>query len=533
MHYKSLHHTIQIIFVAILLALPQRLLSSTNVVSSTEERHQKITIDELLPIIQGAVELYDFLRNDVGVYADAARFEGAQFHPCSIASVGMGLVALCIADNLELNDKAEEQAVQTLRAMSGKMQGYKPARNPVNGFFRHWINMDTGAREWNSEYSSIDTAILISGALFCKMYFSDNKEIGRLADALYLSIDWNAAMANATSGEIYMTFDEQGRGDLKTRPFNEYMIVAWLAKNDPRANARTTALWQRHYENAADLPVSSYKEIAVLTDAPGHFLSNFVIQFPMYLCYHFTSRQDYLDFARNAMLADKQWWDDNTEVPGYVWGTGAGASGFVGSGYHADNFNNNPGRVCSPHVLAGFVFVDQDVANDALGLWNNDVGVYRVPGTLQRFLWRFSVQDPSWRAADVQGVDISTLLFGLVSHPAVLGRDFFLTYNNFNFPQPAGVKKSEAKPKDSSTIEIFPNPSNGGSAIRYTLKSPSAVSIGMYDVRGKLISALKHAEQTQGEHVYFLNSTNMPSGLYIVQLQTDDSIASAKILLTR
>ena len=55
----------------------------------------------------------------------------------------------------------------------------------------------------------------------------------------------------------------------------------------------------------------------------------------------------------------------------------------------------------------------------------------------------------------------------------------------------------------------------------------------MYDVRGKLISALKHAEQTQGEHVYFLNSTNMPSGLYIVQLQTDDSIASAKILLTR
>ncbi|MBN1481277.1 hypothetical protein EH223_02725 [candidate division KSB1 bacterium] len=411
---------------------------------SDEKWTQNINAEALKPMIKGVIDLYQFLRNDIGVYADAARFEGEQFHPCSIASVGMGLVSLCIADTLELIDDAESLALVTLQAMSGERSGYAPARNPVNGFFRHWINMNTGAREWNSEYSSIDTGILVSGALFCKQYFSRNAEIARLADALYLSVDWNTATANATAGDIYMTFDEQGKGELKIGPFNEYMIVAWLAKNDPRANVRTKMLWTNHFENAAALPNSSFEGISLLTDAPDHFLSNFVIQFPYYLCFHFTTHQDYLKFFHNAMSADRRWWSQKTDKS-YIWGTGAGASGFVDSGYHADNFNNNPGTVCSPHVLAGFMPVDSTIALDILNLWENNTGVYRIPGSSQKILWRFSVQDRSWRAADVQGVDISTLLFGLAAHPAVLGNSFFAAYNDFNFPVIDHVKKKLIK----------------------------------------------------------------------------------------
>lgn len=47
--------------------------------------------------------------------------------------------------------------------------------------------MNTGERAWNSEYSSIDTALMISGALFAKQYFND-PEISSLADELFLSI---------------------------------------------------------------------------------------------------------------------------------------------------------------------------------------------------------------------------------------------------------------------------------------------------------------------------------------------------------
>jgi len=52
--------------------------------------------------------------------------------------------------------------------MNGRTSGFVPARNPQNGFFRHWINMTTGERAWSSEYSSIDTGLLVIGALFSK-----------------------------------------------------------------------------------------------------------------------------------------------------------------------------------------------------------------------------------------------------------------------------------------------------------------------------------------------------------------------------
>ncbi|MBN1466481.1 T9SS type A sorting domain-containing protein [candidate division KSB1 bacterium] len=487
--------------------------------------------EALLEIADGVLELYQFLRNDIGVYADAARFAGAQFHPCSIASVGMGLISLCIADSLQLSDAAQAQALQTLRAMSGEVPGYEPARNPVNGFFRHWISLKTGAREWNSEYSSIDTAILICGALFCKSYFSD-AEIARLADALYLSMDWNAATADAGAGEIYMTFHEDGSGELKTRPFNEYMIVAWLAKNDPRANAQTKLLWHKFFENASALPNSIYNGIPLLADSPGQYLSNFVIQFPMYLCSHFTSRQDYRQFLKNAMHVDRQWWSDNTNAPLYVWGTGAGASGFVGSGYHADNFRENPGHVCSPHVLAGFAPVDSTVFNDVLELWNNNVGVYSVPGSTKKFLWRFSVQDLSWRAADVQGVDISTLLFGLATHPALLGKEFFAKYNDYVFPSSSDVKK-KCTLENEWGLQVHPNPFNSMTTIRCHLQKSSSVVIELFDVRGYLLRKMTKNNAGSGDHTWLLDGGDLSSGIYIVRLQVNDTVACRRLVCLR
>jgi len=52
-----------------------------------------------------------------------------------------------------------------------------------------------------------------------------------LADSIYESINWDAAVANTTTGELFMTFDEDGSGTLPLKAFNEYMIVSWLSEN--------------------------------------------------------------------------------------------------------------------------------------------------------------------------------------------------------------------------------------------------------------------------------------------------------------
>ena len=94
------------------------------------------------------------------------------------------------------------------------------------------MDVNTGAQAWNSEYSTIDTYILVSGALFCMKYFKSNIITQYVMD-LWNSIDFDAAIANPTSGGIYIAMNANGTGvsNALTSPYNEYMITAWLSKN--------------------------------------------------------------------------------------------------------------------------------------------------------------------------------------------------------------------------------------------------------------------------------------------------------------
>jgi hypothetical protein len=399
--------------------------------SSKESEQPKPENIFLMQQLSSSLKTYNIMRNDIGVYADAVTFDGRNV-PCSVASVGMALVSLCIADATDNDAEAEQKALQTMRAFAGKVNGFQPARNPVNGFFRHWIDMDTGARAWNSEYSSIDSGILVAGALFCKSYFASNSEITQLADSLYLTVNWSTAIGDIDEGGIWMVSDDEGNGSLPAKPFNEYMITAWLAKNDLRDNTRATALWNKHYADPSALPKKTYEGYDLLTDG-DHYLSNFVIQFPYYLCHPFTSSESYLNYLTNAMHADLEWWTLNTDQPAYIWGTGAGPA-LVG--YHADSFDSNPGQICSPQIIAGFIPVRTQCLDDLEQLWESGFGRYDLPEDTTQVLWRFSIIQEEWMADGAAGVDWSTMVFGLAAHPDALGSSFFRTYNNFQFPLP-------------------------------------------------------------------------------------------------
>ena len=49
--------------------------------------------------------------------------------------------------------------------------------------------MNTGERVWDSEMSSVDTAMLLCGALTCRSYFQD-RDIDELAHAIFDRVDW-------------------------------------------------------------------------------------------------------------------------------------------------------------------------------------------------------------------------------------------------------------------------------------------------------------------------------------------------------
>ena len=57
------------------------------------------------------------------------------------------------------------------------------------GFFYHFANINTGERIWDSEVSSVDTAMLLCGVLTCRQHFHD-KDISDLAHAIFDRVDW-------------------------------------------------------------------------------------------------------------------------------------------------------------------------------------------------------------------------------------------------------------------------------------------------------------------------------------------------------
>jgi hypothetical protein len=194
-------------------------------------------------LLASAVHLYRVSRGDRGLYRDHLRFDGAHEGPASMAATGIGLISLCIGDRAGLIENAAEQAETTVRTLLV----IEHARN-ASGFYYHFVDLETGARAGESEYSSIDTAILVSGALFAASCLAGDRQLDSLALALWDSIDWSRAIADAESGAIYLEMleDGSGRPGSVTLPFNEYMLVAWLAVLADQVGAgQARDLWDR------------------------------------------------------------------------------------------------------------------------------------------------------------------------------------------------------------------------------------------------------------------------------------------------
>jgi hypothetical protein len=102
----------------------------------------------------------------------------------SIAATGFGLTALCIGQQRGYVSLAEAsgRVLATLRFIWRKLPIHR-------GFFFHWANVETGERIWDSEISSVDTAILLCGVLTCREHFR-HPEIRRLASQILHRVDW-------------------------------------------------------------------------------------------------------------------------------------------------------------------------------------------------------------------------------------------------------------------------------------------------------------------------------------------------------
>jgi hypothetical protein len=125
--------------------------------------------------------------------------------PASIAAVGLGLSAYIVGIERNLISRTEgvQRTLKVLRFLHASPQGQEPDSTGYRGFYYHFIHMETGRRAWQSELSTIDTAILMAGILTAAAYFdrgdAEEAEICKLAEILYARVDWKWALNGQTT----------------------------------------------------------------------------------------------------------------------------------------------------------------------------------------------------------------------------------------------------------------------------------------------------------------------------------------------
>lgn len=78
--------------------------------------------------------------------------------------------------------------------------------------------------------------------------------------------------------------------------------------------------------------------------------------------------------------------------------------------------------------------------------------------------------------------------------------------------------------------ELFPNPSQGESVLRYHLNQTGAVHIQVLDGAGRLVRSEQTGEQVPGTYDYQIRLLDQPAGLYYVRIQSGNQIRVEKLI---
>ena len=176
-----------------------RRLGQTRVVTRPQTAEGRISASRAAMLADLQQRTFDYFErytnHERGLVKDNTR-ENA---PASIAGSGYALACYVVAAYRGYlpREVAAERVRNTLRFFRDARQDGGNDETGHRGFFYHFLDAVSGRRVWASELSSIDTGILIAGALVARALFDrpEEREIREVAEELYLRVDWTWMLA--------------------------------------------------------------------------------------------------------------------------------------------------------------------------------------------------------------------------------------------------------------------------------------------------------------------------------------------------
>jgi hypothetical protein len=269
-----------------------------------------------------------------GIVRDRARTDGSPVDGRardvgSIAAVGFGLSGLCIAADRGWLPRAQaiERTRATLRFFANRIDHER-------GWFYHFIHLRTGRREWNSELSSVDSALLLAGVLTVRQCFAGDAEIPTLAEAIYRRVDFQWMLAGDPHVLSHGWRPESGFLTARWDHYCELMILYLLGIGSPThpIPAESWRAWRR--------PVITFDSYSYIGGPPPLFVHQFAHAWVDFRGWR-EREPPHTDWFENSVIATRAHKAFcirlSNEFPGYtehVWGLTASDSrkGYVAWG---------------------------------------------------------------------------------------------------------------------------------------------------------------------------------------------------------
>jgi hypothetical protein len=279
----------------------------------------------------------ELARRDNGLVPDRAPTKSFS----SIAAVGFALTAWPIGAERGYISRQEalDRTLAALRFFHRAPQGPEPRGNTgYRGFYYHFLDMASGERFEGVELSSIDTTLLIGGALFAQSYFDRDAaaeaEVRSLAEELYRRVEWSwlqvrgprVAMGWRPDHNRDQVEDKSGFLGYDWQGWNEGALLYVLALGSPTHPIGPEA-WEAYTATYDWRPFYGFEQVNF---APifGHHYSHAWIDFrgirDEWMRAHGI---DYFENSRRAALSQQAYAVDNPgEWAGYgaeMWGLSA------------------------------------------------------------------------------------------------------------------------------------------------------------------------------------------------------------------
>lgn len=325
----------------------------------------------------------------------------------SVASTGYALAALPVAvEHHWISRKtAEQRALTTLRWFRDKQPN-------VHGFYYHFVNWKTGAREWNCELSSIDSGLFFLGAITAGQYFGG--ETKKIADELYARADWkwmrDGIASNQPQEPKPLTLC------MGWNPEKGFLEGRWMGYEDPYL-----------YMLALGAPKYALgKESWIARNVkPGKFEGLDILGSPSPIFWA-QMTPGYFNQRRMKDVQGYDWWKhyDNTNrghvafcarhpelYPNHLFGVNASDQP---DGYGAEDPIDGKvkGTITPTGLVAGYLFVPDAAEKGMMSLWNN----YREKAWGRYGFSNGINVSKEWYDPDVIGIDLGMMVTCLENH---------------------------------------------------------------------------------------------------------------------